>query len=330
MKILVTGATGFIGKHLVKKLSVKNNIRCFIRKESSPQDISFLKNCGAEIFQGSLSDKNSLSRAMVGMDAVFHLAGGGYVATTFKKGYSELKKLNVDYTKNVLEAAAKKKVKKFVLFSSISAMGIIVNQNLNEETSCKPQTPHEVCKFESENLACQYKNKMLITIIRPGIVYGPFGINSEVLQLSRMLKRHLFIIPGNGKNLMPWVHVDDVVNASVLAFEKNRKSCGVFIIVSDPQPTFNQFINSIRKELGVSVLIIHIPAFIFRLAGLILEKAGDLLGFAPPVNSIRARSMTSDRIYNVQKIKHIGHRQKSNLNENMKKTIKWYRENGLI
>lgn len=331
-KILITGATGFIGKHLVKKLSnhKKNKIKCLVRKDSKEKDIDFLKNCGAEIVFGDLFDLESLSKATKGIHTIFHLAGGGYVATTFNKGYEELKKLNIETTKNIFEAAVKSKVKKIVHFSSISAMGIIVEKELDENSECLPKTPHEVCKLETEKIAESFKDKILVTIIRPGIVYGPFGVNSEILQLAKMMKKHFFVIPGNGKNIMPWVYVDDVINSTILAYEKNKESCNRFIIVSSPEPTFNQLINSIRKNVNSPVFIIHIPKFLFLFAGFILEKLGVFFSFAPPINSIRAKSMTSNRIYSINKLKEIGYVSEIPFEDSMKQTIEWYKSNGFI
>jgi nucleoside-diphosphate-sugar epimerase len=330
MKIFMTGASGFIGKHLAKELSEKHDIICLVRESTKKQDLEFLEKLGCKLVYGDISDRKILEKKMKGVDAVFHLAGGGYVSTTFKKGYQELRKLNVESTRIVFETAAKLKIKRFVHFSSISAMGIIVEQSLDEDSECKPKTPHEVCKLETEKIAEAFKDKMLVTIIRPGIVYGPFGMNSEVLQLSKMLKKKLFIIPGNGKNIMPWVYVDDIVNATILAFEKNKNSCEKFIVVSDPEPTFNEFIESIRSNLGANVFILHIPKHFFRFSAFLFEKFGDLFGFAPLLNYTRAKSMTSNRIYDIQKINALGYKQKSNLKESMSKTIKWYKENGYI
>ncbi|MGV8151632.1 MAG: NAD-dependent epimerase/dehydratase family protein [Candidatus Nanoarchaeia archaeon] len=330
MNILVTGATGFIGKHLVKELSKKHRVTCFARKDSSQKDIDFLKDCNAKIVYGDLFSLKDLKKAMKKNDAVFHLAGGGYVSTTFKKGYEELRKLNVIGTESVVRAAAESKIKKFVHFSSISAMGIITETKLDELSQCMPKTPHEVCKYEGEEIIDQYKDKLLITIIRPGIVYGEFGMNSEFIQLASVMKKHFFPIPGKGLNLMPWVYVGDIVNGTIVAFNKNKKSCERFIIVSSPEPSFNELIGTIAGEMENRVYIFHFPKFIWLSLGFVLEKLGNIFKFAPILNSVRARSMTSNRIYDISKIKKLGYTQKSNLKDSIKKTMSWYKENGYI
>ena len=330
MNILVTGGTGFIGKHLVKQLALENNVICFVRNESKQKDLALLKSYGAKLFFGNIFNQEDLKKAMKNIQAVFHLAGGGYVATTFKQGFEELKRTNIETTKNVILAAVESKVEKFVHFSSVSAMGIIVEKRLDEHTLCKPKTPHELLKLETEMIMVLFKDKILITIIRPGIVYGPYAMNSEILQLSKLLKKGFFPIPGNGKNIMPWIYVDDVINGTLLAFNKNNKSCKKFILVSDPQPTFNQLIYSIKNALKTPSFIIHFPAFSFRFLGYSLEKLGNLFNFAPLINSVRAKSMTSNRIYDITNIKNLGYVQNSNFKESIKLTVNWYIENGFI
>lgn len=330
MKILIIGASGFIGKNLVKTLSGKYQTRSLVRKSTGSDEISFLKKCKSEIVYGDALDKESLRKAMKKIDTVINLAGGGNVSTTFKSGYEELKEKNISTLKNILEVAKESKIKKFVHFSSISAMGIILEKELNEETECKPLTPHEVCKLETEKILEEYKKTFLITVIRPGIVYGPFGKNSEVLDLAKMMKKHFFVIPGNGKNVMPWVYVDDVVDATIIAFEKNNQSNEKFIIVSSPEPTFNELINTIKKNLNLKVIIFHIPKFMLIVLGHIFEKLGNSFNFAPTINSIRARSMTSNRIYNIKKIKKLGFKSKTNFKDSMKITMEYYKQNGYL
>jgi nucleoside-diphosphate-sugar epimerase len=330
MKILIIGASGFIGKNLVKKLAEKYQTRSLVREATKEEDIKFLKDCKSEIFYGDALDKESLKKAMREVDTVINLAGGGNVSTTFKSGYKGLREKNIDTLKSVLEAAKKMKIKRFMHFSSISAMGIILEKELDENTECKPLTPHEVCKLETEKILEEYKKDFLITTIRPGIVYGPFGENSEILDLAIIMKKHFMVIPGNGKNLMPWVYVEDVVDATILALEKNEKTGEKFIIVSYPEPTFNELINSIKENLNLKVLVFHVPKWIFVFAGYVLEKMGNCFNFAPTINSIRAKSMTSNRIYNTKKIKDLGFKPNMNFKDSIKVTMEYYKQHGNI
>jgi nucleoside-diphosphate-sugar epimerase len=144
------------------------------------------------------------------------------------------------------------------------------------------------------------------------------------------MNKHFFVIPGNGKNLMPWVYVDEVVDATILAFEKNKKSNEKFIIVSSPQPNFNKLINSIKKNLDLKVVVLHIPKHLFIMLGYFLEKLGNCFKFAPVINSIRAKSMTSNRIYNTKKIKNLGLKSKINFEDSIKKTMEYYKQNGYL
>jgi nucleoside-diphosphate-sugar epimerase len=328
MKILIIGASGFIGKNLVEKLSKKYKTRSFVRETTKKSDIDFLKKCKSELAFGDVMNRKSLLKAMKGVDTVINLAGGGNVSATFKTGYEELRNKNINTLRNVLEAAIKIKIKKLVHFSSISAMGIILEKELDENTECGPLTPHEVCKLETEKILEEYKKDFLITIIRPGIVYGPFGEKSEILDLARIMKKHFMVIPGNGKNLMPWVYVEDVVDATILALEKNEKSCEKFIIVSSPEPTFNELIKAIKENLHLKILVFHIPKWIFIFAGDVLEKLGNGFNFAPTINSIRAKSMTSNRIYNTKKIKELGFKPNINFRDSIKITMEYYKQHG--
>ena len=118
MKILITGGSGFIGKHLAKELCKKHKVRCFVRKTIKRKNLNYLTNLKIELFYGDILDQYSLEDAMKNIDAIFHLAGGGNVTATFKRGYEKIRELNAIATENILKTAVRFKVKKFVHFSS--------------------------------------------------------------------------------------------------------------------------------------------------------------------------------------------------------------------
>ena len=328
MNILVTGSTGFIGFHLTKKLVNKGHkIRCLIRNNQHNQE---LKKLGVEIFLADIEKKDTLIGAMKGIDTVYHLAGGGNVAATFKKGYKKLRTLNVDGVKNLLEFCAKEKVKNFVFFSSISAMGIIVEKQINENTTLEPKTPHEVYKHYGESLIKKYKNKINYWIIRPGIVYGPRAPKSEILLLAKLIKKGLLFIPGNGKNLMPFIHVDDLVNAVILLTENEKTINEEYLIVNEKEPSFNELAHEIKEQVNKKAKIVHIPKKLFIFISQLSEGLGAILGIDTPLNKRRAVSMTSNRLYDISKLKKTGWKQKVFLKEGITSAIKWYKQQKML
>jgi len=325
MRILVTGATGFIGTNLVKELSKRNKVRCLVRKTSNA---SLLKSKNIELFYGNLLDKASLRDVTKNVDVVYHLAGGGNVSASTKRGFRKLFDLNVATTKNLLDECKRNKPKRFILFSSISAIGVITNKIVDEKTKCIPKTPHEVCKYKSEKLSIKYSKKYRIplTILRPSIVYGPHAKNSEILMIARLVKTHLFPIPGSGENLMPFVYVKNLVNAVI--FLANKKP-GTYI-VSDTGIKFNYLVKKIAEELDKKILIIHIPATLTKIPVCIIEKICRLLNLNSLFTVHRINSMSSNRIYSIKKLKALGYKQLYEFDNAIKETLGWYRKNGYL
>ena len=120
MKVLVTGGTGFIGTHLVDELVKRGEeVRSLVRETS---DVRHLKKSGVELVYGDITDMDSLKKAVKGIDVVYHLVSGGSVSTISKEGYLKLRNLNVTGTKNLLKACSSSNIRKFLLFSSVSAL----------------------------------------------------------------------------------------------------------------------------------------------------------------------------------------------------------------
>lgn len=322
-KILITGATGFIGKHLVRELSKdKNNqITCLIRKESKKEDVDFLKKFDVNFVFGDLKDKFSLSNIDSNIDVVFYLAGGGNVASLSKKDFSNLQDYNLKTLENFLKSI--NKIKKIIFFSSVSAIGVQKGKILDENTSCKPFLPHERCKYSAEELIKKYSKtkKYNYSILRPSIVYGEMGFGDS-FNMIKMIEKKYFFMPGNGENITPWVYVGNVVEAARLLIENGENE--VYIINNEERLSFNRIIKTISQDLNQKVTLIHIPTFLVKPPVFIQEKIFLLFNKSPVINMYRLSSMTSDRIYSIEKIKKIGYKQKHNFEESILNTIKWY------
>ena len=327
--ILVIGGTGFIGKHLIKRLAKnkKYRIRCLVRKTTKKSNIQFLKSHGIEIFYGDLRDPKSLKGIDKDMDIVFYLAGGGDVASLSNRDYMQLKDYNLGTLKNFLKII--NNIKKIIFFSSISSIGVQIEKVIDEDTPCKPTIPHEKCKFQAENLIKKYARikKYHYSILRPSIVYGEWGFGDSY-KMFKMISKRLFLMPGNGKNITPWVYVGNVVEAAIILMKKGKDEA--YIINNEERVSFNEIIIFVSKLLNKKVHIIHVPLFLLKPTVYILEKICLALGISPPINLYRLKSMTSNRLYSIKKIKNLGYKQKVNFWEGMRRTIEWYKKNGYL
>ena len=326
-KVLVIGATGFIGKHLVKKLGSRGyKVGCLVRRKSKERDIRFLKNLGAEIFFGDLEKPETLKGICKGDEIVFYLAGGGKVASLSKKDYENLYNYNIKTLKNFLETV---NFKKIIFFSSVSAIGAQVNKVIDEKTKEKPIIPHEKIKFEAEKIIKKYskKKKFSYAILRPSIVYGEYCFGDSY-DFIKMVSRGLIFIPGNGKNITPWVYVGNVVNSAIILAEKAKDEA--FIINNEERVSFNQIIKIISKYLKKKIFTFHVPLVFVKPSVFLLEKIFLFFGKSPFLNMYRLRSMTSNRLYSIEKIKNLGYNQEYGFEEGIKRTINWYKENGYI
>jgi len=326
--ILVIGATGFIGKHLIQKLSQKNyKISCLVRETSKKEDIAYLKKMKVKLLLGDLNSPNTLGNICRGIDGVFYLAGGGDVASLSKQDFKKLESYNLTTLQNFLDSI--KKLKKIVFFSSISAMGVQVGNVIDENTLCIPKIPHEQCKFQAEKLIKKYSKTKgySFSILRPSIVYGEYGFGDS-FNMIKMLNKGYFFMPGNGNNTTPWVYVDNVVDAAVLLMENGKNQ--EYIINHKESISFNKIINLVSKTLNKKVIIFHIPVFILKPLVFLHEKISLAMGKSPILNLYRLKSMTSDRIYSINKIEDIGYKEKLNFEKGILKTISWYKKNGYL
>jgi len=328
-KIFIIGATGFIGKHLVKKLSIIKNLEiiCLIRKTTKKGNIDYLKKFKTKLIYGDLEKSETLGGIPNNLDSVFYLAGGGNVSSLSKEDCRNLYDYNIKTLKNFLISI--KKIKKLIFFSSVSAIGIHPGEIINEETKCNPTIPHEKCKYEAEQLIKKYSKikNFNFSILRPSIVYGEFGFGDS-FNMFKMINKSYFFIPGDGKNITPWVYVEDVVDAAILLMQKGKNE--EYIINHKEKISFNRIIKFVSKELNKKTTIIHVPVFLLKPAVYILEKISLLLNLSPFINMYRLKSMTSNRLYSIRKIQELGYDEKTDFNTGMRKTIKWYKKNGYL
>src|SRR3989344_5101366 len=225
MKILVTGASGFVGKNLIKHLN-KYNINILSRK----------KIFGDGVFVGDLFDKKILLDASK-VDIIIHLAG-------ISNG--DVFKINYEGTRNLVDACVENKVKKFIFISSFDAI---------------LETDYGKSKLKAEDYI---KNSGLNYIIfRPTVIYGNDN-KKDIGRLIRLIKMGISPIPGSGNFKLQPVFVDDIVKIIAMAIESKHKNKTYFIGGADVL-SFNELADKIASQLNKKIVKINIPIFLVKL-----------------------------------------------------------------
>ncbi|MGE5402083.1 MAG: NAD-dependent epimerase/dehydratase family protein, partial [Ignavibacteriales bacterium] len=208
MKISITGATGFIGRHLVQKhLEMNDEIKILTRRE--PEETGFGKN--VQIYKADLLDgPDALSAFVCGADILYHCAAG-------LKDVSLTYQANVEGTANLIRAASGR-IGHWVQLSSVGVYGMHASGVVTESTPADPHNYYERSKLESDRLVrnASAADGFTFSILRPSIVFGRGMKNRSLFQLTEMVDRGLFFFagpPGASANYIP---VENVVNALIL------------------------------------------------------------------------------------------------------------------
>ncbi len=266
MKALVTGATGFIGSHLVEELIKKGyDVTCLVRKTSS---LRWIEGHEVTLFQGDCEDEDSLVRLPSDFDYVFHLAG-----LTKARKAEDFFCVNVKGTENILKAvSAKGRVpRRFVHLSSLAAVGPSMNgAPLDETVEPRPVSDYGKSKLESEGAIMRYRGRIPATIIRPPAVYGPRDADFYVL--FRMLKKGFY--PYWRKCYYSLLYVDDLVRGLVQAAEKKETEGGSYFLSDGKVYSSEDIVNEISSVLGSRIVKLRVPEPLVSLLVVIAEKLG--------------------------------------------------------
>lgn len=280
MKVLVTGANGFTGSHLVKALEQRGvSVVALVRSSN----LARLSDCNVQLVYGEITDRNALLQAMTGVDTVFHTAA--YVELGLVDE-TEMQRVNVEGTRAVLEVAQAVGVSKIVYCSTIGVYGD-TGGKVVDETFKRNQTDfdsaYDRTKYAAQQLADQFAAQGLAVVsILPSGIFGAddphFG---PVIQ--QFLKGRLKLWVG-GDRITGIVHVDDLVTAMILAAAKGKT--GEHYIISAGDLTTREMFEILSKETGIPVPR-EAPKPLVRLVGNILDPIGRILKWQPPLSRER-------------------------------------------
>lgn len=334
--VLITGATGFIGSHLAKKL-IENGekIRCLVRTSSPKITIDYLNKLDVELVNGDLLDNDSLRRAVDGVDTIFHLGGGGRVGMPKEICF----KINVEGTRNILDICLEQgAINKFVHVSTCAVMGNIKGDKPADETY--PYNPNNIVyskvKTETEKIVLSYKNRLPLIVVRFPGVYGPplmkedanriDGVTPALMMLSAIKNRQWMYV-GSGKNLIHLVYINDAVRGFILAAEKG-KTGEKYIIGNKKSITMEEMVYTIAYVLNMDAPNRHVPIPIAKFFSMMFELKSNLFGGTPRMSREMVTGFVANMNIDISKAKHeLSYEPKVGLEEGMRRTIEWYEEN---
>lgn len=327
MKALVTGATGFVGGKLVTRLLEKGwKVKAFVRRGSNFSKFSKEKNL--KIVFGDVSDFDSLEKAVVGVDVVFSCAAALPYHNLIQKEYWEV---NVKGIRNLMAACLAGKIKKVVYLSTVGIYGTTSRKGKSEKSEYKVTNVYSKTKYEGEKIVWEYIKKGLpVVIIKPTIAYGPTDTRPVFLNLFLMVKKGIFPLVGKGDNFFHTIYIDNLIDSLLLAATKKSAMGEDFIIGDDPCPTMRLIVKTISEIQGKKVWTFSLPRWLAYPAGIFFDLL-QFTGLPAPLTTRRVDFMTQNKRFIIDKAKKVlGYSPKIGLGEGLRRTLKWYKENGYL
>lgn len=328
MNYLITGATGFVGPYLIKRLVADgHSCNCLVRSGSEKKLPSVN---GVNVVTGDITKPETLKGIAEGADCLLHLATLGHMSN-FTVTEEMFHSINVQGTLNMMREALCAGVKKIVHCSTVAAMGICDEIPSTEKTRCNPHHPYGRSKLRAENevLKMVVENNLPAVIIRFSMVYGP-GDTRDILRLARLAKKGLFPKVGKRQKLTPLIHVEDAVSGLLLACHLGPPG-EVYLLTNKKSEPFDTIREVIQDALGVKNRALYVPEWAALLGATMIEKSFMLVGKSPPVSRKNMESTLADRIFSIEKAaKELGFDPKIDPSKGLHETVMWYRENQWI
>jgi nucleoside-diphosphate-sugar epimerase len=282
MKVFVTGATGFIGIQLVKRLVEKGyDVHALYRSESKA---GLIRHPRVKLFKGDIMEIPSLEPAMEGCHEVYHVAAFAGVSVPDP---IMVYRYNVDGAMNVIETAGRQGVRRVVVTSTAGILGPSDGAPVDERSPAPSSffTPYEESKYLLEKHLLGRTGKVPdVVIVNPTRVYGP-GYLSVSNSVTKMIKKYMEgswrFIPGNGNSLGNYVFVEDVVTGHILAMEKGKP--GERYVLGGENITYNQLFGMVRTASGTVKKLFKIPLWIMLAASGVLQFFSKLTGRTPAI-----------------------------------------------
>jgi nucleoside-diphosphate-sugar epimerase len=320
MNVLITGAGGFIGSHLVdSQLAQGNTVRALDLHAERLAHVA--DHPDLEIVIGDISDGNLIRQSVQDIDVIYHLASAHLDVSLDDEHY---RRVNVDATVDLLEAASEAGVKRVVHCSSVGVIGDVKNPPAIETSPCNPTNIYESTKLAGERaaLALAQEKGLPLVVARPAWVYGPRCPRTQ--KLFRAIQKGHFPIFGRGRNLRHPVYISDAVSGLELCGEVDQISGQVYIIAGQEPVTVEELVYLVAEASGVNPPKIHFPIFVGVLIAYSLQIVFKPLGRQPPFSRRSLDFFLKKNAYDITKARReLGFSPRVGLRAGLQKTWDW-------
>lgn len=325
--VLVTGATGFTGKDLTRKLVAAGLKVSAVARASS--DLAPLKDLDIKWFRGDVFDERVMKEAVAGQHYIFHVAAAFREAKSTEQDYWNV---HVRSTQIIAEEALKnREFKRYVHVSTIGVHGHIANPPATEEYPFGPGDGYQRTKLEAEQWLNNFaaERNFPYTIIRPAAIYGPG--DRRLLKLFKMAMKPLFILLGQGKCMYHLVHVDDLTNTFIIAATHPRAQGETFISGADEPIGIADIARTVAGHFGRSIRVVRLPIGPFFLLADVCEAVCKPLKIEPPIYRRRVAFYSKDRYFDVSKMRNVlGYQPRHSNSDGIIETADWYVAQGWL
>jgi len=315
MNIFVTGASGFIGKALIKELADrKHKVSVLQHKKAVFKESSY------RVYQGDISDFSVLKKASTNAEVVFHLAASMGADQVSER---EFMRINKKGTELVLKAAEEAGVKKFVHFSSAGVFGSVRQKVAVGEDH--PRNPISVYEDAVLNFPSQ---KMRIMVVRPGWVYGPE--DRRTFKLIKAIADKRFIFVTGKKTLQTPVYINDLIKGVLLCAERGKNK-EIYHLAGKEILTVREIAEKIADALETHFPTLTLPLWFIKMVAFICENGYRVLGREAPITRGRLAFFTHSKPLSIKKAElELEYSPEYDFRTGIQRTISWYKEKGWL
>lgn len=311
LKILITGATGFVGRRLVPALtSMGYHVRCAVTKK-----VDWLS--AEQVVVARLENDPNWDEALSDVDVVIHLAARVHVMREKSRSVlDDYCKINSVATRDLAVLAAKHQVKRFIYLSSIKVNGevTVTGHPFTEESSAQPEDPYGQSKLYAEHYLHEVSQNtgLQVVILRPPLVYGP-EVRANFLKMLHLVKKSIPLPFAKVQNYRHMIYVDNLVSALCAVVTHTEAANQTYLVADDESLSLTQLLSIIAGEMNVNLKLLPIP----------VQLMGGLLRFIG-LKNLTTRLFGSLEVDNSKIKSQLGWVPPIRCMEGIKETVKWY------